>query len=251
VRAGAERDEPPLLAAAGLDVRAGADLADPPLREGTDLVVVPDVPPLRVAGREVVDREVPPLRTVGRLVVDRLPPLPAVDLLALVPPPRTVVLGVAAVFPPPLLFTFTFTEGLVVMVLDAGGEVRDVALDPVAGLRSNTGRPVPEEGGVRVVRPGCGVAGAAVPPAGLLVVLLPFPPGALYPDDPLTDLGCGLPPERAVGVVFRGWTLLLVAPSTPGWETGGGFLTTTCGVPGSPLALSLKEKWAVPLLGWA
>lgn len=67
---------------------------------------------------------------------------------------------------------------------------------------------------------------------------------------PLPTLGWTAEGEPEEGRVALGWARRVAVPATPGWEVGGGFLTTTCGVPGSPTPLSLKEKWAMPLRGW-
>jgi hypothetical protein len=209
-RAGADRLEAPLLAAAGREVRFGAGRTDPPLRG---------------AGLDRVDRDEPLLLTVDLLVADPPPTPRTVDREGLLPPLRTVDLVAALAVPTPL--PLTLAVGRVVRLPDAGWVVRGVALDPTAGLRSNTGRPAPDEGGVTLVRAGGWVRGTNVPPEGLLVAVLPFVPGPLYPDDPLTDRGPTLFPEPAGGVVFRGCTRRFAVPLTPGWEAGGGFLTTT------------------------
>ena len=59
-----------------------------------------------------------------------------------------------------------------------------------------------------------------------------------------------LPGLKADGVPVRGTARRFAFPSTPGWFTAGVFRTTTCGVPGSPAALSLNPKWATPRRGW-
>lgn len=195
----------------------------------------------------------PLLRTVGELRLEDPPVLRTVGEVRDVDPPVLRVAGVrvgAAVPPPPGFLTLE--EGLVTGIL-----VPEVALpglaegDPDVGVRrSSTGRPVVAElprWGAPVVRD-VGVADReAVVPVRRLAD--PSTPGRACPCPGLAvvDEPRALPVE---GTPVRGVALRLAPPSTPCRDTGGVSRTTTCGVPGSPLALSLKPKWATPRLGW-
>jgi hypothetical protein len=232
-------------------------------------------PPLRTVGRVVALD--PPLRTVGRVVAPD-PPLRTVGLVVTLDRPPAPVDDVA---PPPPGF-LTFADGRVITVPRVGGVF---VPDPVVGRGWTTGRPVPPEaGGVTMGRPGD--VGEVTPDrpgsvrvtaGGVEVVPVPRPgtradggevgettplpepvgrrtappftpgraePGALPPDRFGGGLTVLLPPEASFP-----WVRRTAVPATPGTPDPRS-RTTTCGVQGSPSALSLKPKWATPRLGW-
>lgn len=231
---------PPLLRTVGRAVVA------PPLRT-VDRVLL--LPPLLTVGRGVPDPEV---RTVGR-EVDTLPPDRAEGLVVRAPedvtPDRVVGLAAPDVRPevdgcaraPPeggVTMGLPGDRGLVtpVLLVVPGGVVGLVAVPLTAPPELVPGRVEPR------------VAAPASVPEGRLAAL-PETPGAVD--------RAALPPDRfgartlapPVDPDSFAWLLLLAVPETPGRVAGGVSRTTTWGVEGSPAALSLKPKWAMPLRG--
>ncbi len=248
----------------GFEARGGGLLEDPLLRT----VGVPrlEVPPLRTVG--VPRLEVPPLRTVG---VPRLevPPLRTVGVPREVVPPLLTVAGLR-VDVPPLPGFLTLTEGLVTGVLVGRvglGGVADEPAPPVCRSRTapwvvrdpraplgSVRRVAGAEAGDRVV-PGWAPEGRraeAAVPVLVAPVLLFAPPSTPGRGWPMTAGGFPpvLPGLKTDGAPVRGTALRFPFPSTPGRVTAGVSRTTTCGVPASPVALSLNPKWATPRRGW-
>ena len=230
-------------------------MADPPLL--TVGVVRGAVPPLLTVGAlrgtvppfptvGALRGTVPPLLTVG-VLRGAVPPLLTVGALRVTVPPLLMVPVGGLVVPPPPPGFLTLTEGRATGVPVGRVGLGGVAEDPVPlGLRSRTGLWVVPDCEPEPPR----VDGAtAVPVVSVRRLFIPSTPGR---GCPVTAGGVPLvlPGLKADGAPVRGTARRFPFPSTPGWSTSGVLRTTTCGIPGSPTALSLNPKWATPRRGW-